>query len=122
MLNPSIYKEKLQGLRQITSDVEYRAEQLTKRDHSFKQLNEILSSVYDHLTNVYPTTKPWLTEQQTFSLRNEYNQTLEWFHNKYEEQSKPEIYEKPLVTYQEIDAKRKRLENLLTSTNRTQKI
>ena len=74
------------------------------------------------MTNVYPTTKPWLTEQQTFSLRNEYNQTLEWFHNKYEEQSKPEIYEKPLVTYQEIDAKRKRLENLLTSTNRTQKI
>lgn len=120
--NVTVYQKKLSELQAITKDPEFRAEQIVKRAPSFMKLNQTLNKFHNALTHVWPETKPWLNETaQHFNCWLEYNVTLKWYHEKYEEQSKLTDTDNPIVKYQEIDQKKNHLEFVYSQTEKMTK-
>lgn len=111
--NASIFTQKLKELHAATADAEFRAEQLTKRAPSFMKLNITLNNVYNVITKTWPIKKPWINAtSQWYNVWFDYNSTSSWYKEKYEEQSKLNDTQTPIVKYQDIDARRQRLETL----------
>lgn len=111
--NATTFTERLKELHAATADAEFRAEQLPKRAPSFMKLNITLNNVYNVITKTWPIKKPWINgTSQWFNVWFDYNSTSQWYKEKYEEQSKLNDTQMPIVKYQDIDVRRQRLETL----------
>lgn len=111
--NASTYSQRLKELHAATADAEFRAEQLPKRAPSFMKLNHTLNNVYNVMTVTWPIKKPWINETtQWFSVWYDFNSTSDWYKETYEQQSKLNDTQMPIVKYQDIDVRRQRLETL----------
>ncbi|OHT10699.1 dnaK protein [Tritrichomonas foetus] len=119
--NADTYKKRLEELKKVTADAEFRAKQIVKRAPAFNKLNKTLNMVYNALTVTWPESKPWITETFSYSIWLEYNQTLKWFNEIYQHQANLTDYENPVVKYQEIDNKRTHLEQTYNMTDKIPK-
>jgi len=112
---------KLNELKDLMKDPEMRAEQLVKRAPAFQQLNRTLQKVYASLTSIWPKEKPWIKEDQLQNLWEQYNTTLEWFNQKYDEQKALNETQNPAIRVSEIEIKKYFLEHYYNSTSRIKK-
>lgn len=120
-LNASILQQRLDDIKSNTSSAEKRAEELVKRAPAFNKLNVTLHNVFRALNETWPSTKPWLTEEQLDSVWSTYNRTKTWLEDKYQEQLNKTEFEDPVVTASEIDTQRYLLEWNYNSTSRLKK-
>lgn len=120
-LNASILQQRLDDIKSNTSSAEKRAEELVKRAPAFNKLNVTLHNVFRSLNETWPSTKPWLTEEQLDSVWSTYNRTKTWLEEKYQEQLNRTEFEDPVVTASEIDTQRYLLEWNYNSTSRLKK-
>ena len=120
-LNESILRSKYDELHSQVSAAEMRAEEYIKRPPAFQKLNNTLNYIFRQINDTWPETKPWLTEEQVNSVWNQYNQTHDWFEEKYEAQLNTSLFDEPVVRSSEIESKRMVLEWTFNSTNRIPK-
>jgi hypothetical protein len=102
-LNESVLTNHFNGLKSVLKPIEKRMEEHEKRGPAWQRLNASINRVFNALNNTWPNSRPWLTEEQLNSVWHQYNQTNNWFIERYARQQNHPSDLDPAVSVAEID-------------------
>jgi hypothetical protein len=119
--NLSEFTARLAALKEATDRAEFRAAEIVKRPAAFAHLNETLAMVENVTTQVWPETRPWLSQSHYNSVGAAYNQTRRFYDQKLAQQAERGDTEDPVVTVEEIEKQRIYLEQIFNIIDKVKK-